>query len=104
VWLIYPVELHWKQLVSLCHCLSVADSFLVRGGTQCLLSPLCAGLHLETAELEPVEILCMLPQSLWVHMCIIPVLSGSTVSLESSITSGSYDLFAPSSIQIKDPI
>jgi hypothetical protein len=42
----------------------------------------------------------MLPQSLWVHMCSISVVSGHAVSLEVPTTSGSYILSTTSSAEI----
>jgi len=35
IWLIYPVTLHWRKLISLSQQVSIASSFLDRGGTLC---------------------------------------------------------------------
>lgn len=51
---------------------SIANSFLVGGWDLCPL--LC--LILGPVWLEPVQVFCVLPQSLWVLMCISPVVSG----------------------------
>lgn len=47
--------------------ISVADSFLVGGGSLCLHPPLMV---VTLSGLNPGQALCLLPQSLSVHMCI----------------------------------
>lgn len=77
-------------LFFLCKWVSGAGGFLVRDGSLCPLPPLGA---------EPVQALCVLLLSLWVHTGIGPVVSGDTFlsailhlwplqSLPSSLTCG----------------
>ena len=40
VWFIYPVELHFRKLISLEKQMSIGDSFLVRDGSSCSFPPL----------------------------------------------------------------
>lgn len=58
----------WRKLIFICRCLSVGDNFWVKdGGLGLLLSAL--GLYL----VQPT--LFRLPHSLWVYLCINPVMS-----------------------------
>lgn len=51
--------------------------------------------------LELVEVLRMLSQSLCVHMCICLLWLDNAVSLKSSVDSDSYNLSAPSSVNVE---
>jgi len=96
-----PLELPWNVADVPCETLlektvlsfatEHAESFLVRDGRQVhfLLSAQGPGLSWT---------FCMLPQSHRVHVCISPVVSESTISLEASIPSGSYNLSVSSSL------
>lgn len=68
-------------------------------GTHVHFSPSALGLHLACAG----QALCLLPQLLCGAMYSCPVVFEDTVSLESSITSGSCNLSTSSYMYIPDP-
>lgn len=56
VWLIYPVRLRRrKRNCFLCKSMSISDSFLVRNGSLCPLSPLSAGPCLAWSYVDPMH-------------------------------------------------
>lgn len=66
LWLIYPMALHFP----LCQWISIADSFLVRGGTLCAHPSFWAG---TPSGLNICRSSVCFPRSLWMHISIGPV-------------------------------
>ena len=67
------LALHWRHVSSLCQWVSVADSFLIRVGTQSPLLPFSTGI-LSILNLCRPFVCC---QSSWAHTCISPPVSGT---------------------------
>lgn len=72
-WLINSATLYWRKLTPLSYKILIVNSFLVGCETLGLLSFLVLeflyGLNIYIG-------LCVLPESMWIHMSIIPVVSG----------------------------
>lgn len=60
VWLIYPVRLHRRKQICLSQWVSIAGSFLVRGGTQCPLHPVSASTCIRCHSLESIGVSILL--------------------------------------------
>lgn len=71
--------------------LSIKDSFLAKGETFCASSPLCW----DFVWFDLVQILWRLSQTLWVPMCIFPVVSRKMLFPWSSLPSLSLTIFSP---------
>lgn len=72
-----PLTLQHRELVALCQHVSITNSFLVAGGTLCLLFSLSVGSHL--AKIIQVWFCC---QAGWVLMCIVSFVSRRNYFLE----------------------
>lgn len=96
----YSERHHWGRIFFfLCKKVKIPESFLVKGGSPCPLSPFNPG-TLPCLNLWRFIVWC---QSLWVCRCDSPAVSGRFCFSESSVTSDSSSLSSSSSALSPEP-